>query len=228
FEWDTATVKIDWALDGPVPWAARDARRSPVVHLADSLDELSVYAGELARGRVPERPLIVFGQYAAADPSRCPPGKEVAWAYSHVPRGAWVDDDRDEHVARVEQRIEELAPGFASLIRARHVLTPADLERRDPSLVSGAINGGTAQLHQQLIFRPVPGLGRPETPIRGLYLASASAHPGGGVHGAPGAIAARAVLSRERAKRTAVAVAAGGAALAAARSVRSGLQDRRR
>ena len=98
----------------------------------------------------------------------------------------------------MEAQIEPLAPGFRAAIRARHITAPPDLERQNANLVGGAVNGGTAQLHQQLVFRPVPGLGRSETPVSRLFLASASAHPGGGVHGACGAIAARAALSRRR------------------------------
>jgi phytoene dehydrogenase-like protein len=100
------------------------------------------------------------------------------------------------HVARVEATIEARAPGFLDAVQARRVLAPAELAAADANLVGGAVNGGTANIHQQLIFRPIPGLGRAETPIDGLYLASASAHPGGGVHGAPGANAARAALAR--------------------------------
>jgi phytoene dehydrogenase-like protein len=195
FEPDLATVKIDWTLDGPIPWAARDARRAPTVHVADSIDELSETAGELARGVAPTRPFLVMGQYSMADPSRCPAGKEVAWAYTHLPFAATVPDD---FVDRMEARVETLAPGFGRLVRKRHVMLPGDLEARNASLVGGTLGGGTAQVHQQAIFRPLPGLGRPETPIPGLYLASSSAHPGGGVHGAPGAIAARAALRRPR------------------------------
>jgi phytoene dehydrogenase-like protein len=159
------------------------------------MDELTVWAGELARGLLPSRPFLVFGQYAAGDPTRAPAGKETAWAYTRVPRGlAWDGAATEAFAARVEERIEALAPGFRALVRARHVLTPPQLERANRNLVGGAINGGTAQLHQQLVFRPVPGLARPATPVRGLYLASASAHPGGGVHGACGANAARAAL----------------------------------
>ena len=110
-----------------------------------------------------------------------------------MPRG-WDESGADALAEQVEERLEAFAPGFRALVRARHVLTPAELERRDENLVGGAFNGGTAQLHQQLVLRPIPGLGRPATPIRRLYLASASAHPGGGVHGGPGAIAARAAL----------------------------------
>jgi phytoene dehydrogenase-like protein len=192
FERDWATVKLDWTLDGPVPFTAVDARRAPVVHLGDSLDELSRYANEIQRGVAPATPFLVFGQYAAGDPSRAPAGKETAWAYSHAPQGAALEVDA--FVARMEAQVEHYAPGFGALVRGRHVLAPGDLEQRNPSLLGGAINGGTAQLHQQLLFRPVPGLGRPATGIARLYLASSSAHPGGGVHGACGWNAARAAL----------------------------------
>jgi phytoene dehydrogenase-like protein len=190
FEHDPATFKLDWTLDGPIPWTAPDARRAPVVHVADSLDELSVTQSELARGLVPTRPFIVVGQYSMADPTRMPAGKEVAWGYTHLPQGAPTDGLAE----RMEERIEALAPGFRGLVRQRRVTTPQELEAADENLRGGALSGGTSQLHQQLVFRPIPGLGRPETPVRGLYLASASAHPGGGVHGGPGAIAARAAL----------------------------------
>ena len=113
-------------------------------------------------------------------------------------RGVWDRDDCERFADRMQARIERLAPGFGERVRARRVLGPRELEARDANLVGGALNGGTAQLHQQLVFRPVPGLGRAETPIRGLYLGSASAHPGGGVHGACGSNAARAALAHAR------------------------------
>jgi phytoene dehydrogenase-like protein len=226
FHWDNATVKVDWALDGPIPWAAPDARRSGVVHVVEGLDDLAGQATELARRRIPARPFLVFGQYSCLDPSRAPPGNETAWAYTHVPQevlgdaggdltGRWDDAETDRFAARIEDQVEALAPGFRGLIRARHVHTPRTLERANPNLVGGAVGGGTAQLHQQFVFRPVPGFARPETPVPGLYLASASAHPGGGVHGGPGAIAARAVLNARRAQRAGYAAAgiAGAAAL---------------
>jgi phytoene dehydrogenase-like protein len=222
---DASTVKVDWSLDGPIPWRDEEARRAPVVHVADSVDELTQSTAELARGLVPATPFLVLGQYAlggAGDPTRCPEGKEVAWAYTHVPQsirgdaagelaGTWDDADVERLVARIEGRVEALAPGFDRLIRARHVLTPRDLEDRDANLVNGALNGGTAQLHQQLFLRPTPGLGRPETPVAGLYLASAAAHPGGGVHGGPGLIAARAALHAGRARKVGVLVGAAAA-----------------
>jgi phytoene dehydrogenase-like protein len=135
-----------------------------------------------------------MGQYSQADPSRMPAGKEVAWAYTHLPQGV----DPGDLAERMEARVEALAPGFLGLVRNRRVTTPADFEAADENLPGGALSGGTSQLHQQAVFRPVPGLGRPKTHIRGLYLCSASAHPGGGVHGAPGANAARAALRRLR------------------------------
>lgn len=194
FEHDPATYKVDWTLDAPIPWTAADARRAPVVHLVDSLDELSVTQSEIARRLVPSRPFLVLGQYSTADPSRMPSGKEVAWAYTHLPQNV----DPGPLADRMEERIEELAPGFRGLVRQRRVWTPTDLQRENENLRGGSLNGGTAQLHQQLVFRPVPGLGRPETPVRRLYLCSASAHPGGGVHGGPGAIAAKAALHKLR------------------------------
>ena len=133
------------------------------------------------------------------------------WAYTHVPaatscrdagdegiRGDWDHDDLERFADRMQARIEALAPGFGSRILARRVLGPRELEARDANLIGGAINGGTAQLHQELVFRPVPGLGRAETGVAGLYLGSASAHPGGGVHGAPGMNAARAAVAHDR------------------------------
>jgi phytoene dehydrogenase-like protein len=195
FEWDPSTVKVDWALDGEIPWAVDEVRRAGTVHVADDLDHLTDWAADIQRGRVPARPFLVMGQYARTDPTRMPAGKEIAWAYTHIPQGAAYSD---AIVDAIEAEVEQRAPGFSALIRARHVLTPADMQARDANLVGGALNGGTAQIHQQLIFRPVPGLGRPETPVPGVYLASAGAHPGGGVHGAAGTNAARAALARTR------------------------------
>src|SRR5205085_10620971 len=134
------------------------------------------------------------GQRDVADPTRRP----TAWAYTHVAQGAVVDES---FVDRVEALVEEAAPGFRDCVLDRYVQLPADLEVANANLVGGAINGGTAQLQQQLVLRPVPGTGRPTTPVRGLFLASASAHPGGGVHGACGANAARAALLADRRRR---------------------------
>jgi phytoene dehydrogenase-like protein len=147
------------------------------------------------------------------DPTRSPAGTESMWAYTHVPqetaydagdgsiRGTWDHDDCDRFADRMQERIERLAPGFGSRILTRRILGPRELEARNANLIGGAVGGGTAQLHQQLVFRPVPGLGRAETGVPGLYLGSAAAHPGGGVHGACGRNAARAALLHDRARR---------------------------
>ncbi len=151
------------------------------------------------------------------DATRQPAGKETAWAYTHLPRDIRGDaageiavpfdaDAAERFADRMQDQIEARAPGFTSLIRGRHILAPGDLQRLNGNLVGGAINGGTAQLYQQLVFRPIPGLGRAETPVRGLYLASSSAHPGGGVHGAAGSNAARAAIAHDRFRRTVGAV----------------------
>ncbi len=205
FQWDTSTVKVDWALSRPVPWVAGDATRAGTVHVADDFNNLTEFSSQLAMGLLPSRPFLLFGQQSRGDPSRSPEGTETAWAYTHVPRRLIADAAGELDVSaesgwlagfveRVEQRVERLAPGFRASILGRHVFAPAGLQAENPNLDLGAIGGGTAQLHQQLIFRPVPGSGRPETPVAGLYLASSSAHPGGGVHGAAGANAARAAL----------------------------------
>jgi phytoene dehydrogenase-like protein len=208
FQWDTSTVKVDWALRHPVPWRSQEAASAGTVHVADDFDNLTEFSSHLAMGCLPARPFLLFGQQSLADPTRSPAGTETAWAYTHVPRRVRRDaagaisvapaSDSESwlrpFVERMEGRIEALAPGFREAILGRHVSGPGDLERRDANLDRGAIGGGTAQLHQQLVFRPVPGTGRAETPIANLYLASSSAHPGGGVHGAAGANAAKAAL----------------------------------
>ncbi|MFF4091110.1 phytoene desaturase family protein [Streptomyces nigra] len=210
FQWDFATFKVDWALDGPVPWQTEQAARAGTVHLADGVDELTRFAAQLAMREVPDRPFLLFGQMTTSDPSRSPQGTESAWAYTHVPHeiradaadegvtGSWNAKEQELMADRMERQVERFAPGFRRRIRARRVLAPPTLEAMDANLVGGAINGGTTAMHQQLLFRPVPGTGRPETPVPGLFLASSGAHPGGGVHGAPGANAARAALHRHR------------------------------
>ncbi|MEO3763850.1 NAD(P)/FAD-dependent oxidoreductase [Streptomyces sp. B5E4] len=206
FQWDFGTFKVDWALDQRVPWQCAGAAGAGTVHLADGVDELTRFAAQLAMGQVPDRPFLLFGQMTTADATRSPAGSESAWAYTHLPqrirsdsgeegiRGTWSRHEQEVMADRVERQVERFAPGFRSLVRARRVLAPPTLQSLDRNLHGGAINGGTASMHQQLFFRPGPGTGRSETPVPGLFLASAGAHPGGGVHGAPGANAARAAL----------------------------------
>ena len=197
FVWDDATIKVDWALSKPIPWTAENVRGAGTVHLGADLTGLGDYSADLAAGRVPEHPFLLLGQMTTADPTRSPAGTETAWAYTHVPRGRpWDADELRRFADRIEAVVERHAPGFRSAIRGRYVQGPADLERGNPSLVEGSTNAGTAAVHQQLFLRPVPGLGRSDTPVDRLYLAGASAHPGGAVHGGPGANAARAALAR--------------------------------
>jgi phytoene dehydrogenase-like protein len=228
FQYDNSTVKVDWALDGPIPWEADAARRAGTVHMADDMEHFVMSSADMARSRIPARPTLVVGQMGVADPTRSPPGTETAWAYTHVPqairgdaggdlKGVWDLAEADAFADRIEAEIERLAPGFRSLVRGRYVATPPILEASNANLVGGAVNGGTAQLHQQLIFRPVPGLARAETPVRRLYLGSASAHPGGGVHGGCGSNAARAALAWDRLSRARI-LAAGATAKVARRT----------
>ncbi len=204
FQWDSATIKLNWALDRPVPWANEGVRGAGTVHLGVDVDGFVDFAADLTVGRAPARPFLLFGQMTVSDPSRSPAGTESAWAYSHVPREIdWSGTMLDQQVERMESSVERVAPGFRDLVSARYVQSPSDLEGADRSLVGGAINAGTSGLHQQLVFRPTPGLGRPETFVSGLYLAGASAHPGGGVHGACGWNAARAALWSDGRARTA-------------------------
>lgn len=195
FHWDHATLKLNWALDAGVPWLAAESRQAGTVHLGVDLDGFVDFAADLSVGRLPARPFVLFGQMTTADPSRSPAGTESAWAYTHLPRRLAEDEGAvQELIGRVEAAVERAAPGFGELVRAQFVQTPRGLEAANASLAGGALNAGTAAIHQELVFRPTPGLGRAETPIDGLYLASASAHPGGGVHGACGWNAARSAL----------------------------------
>lgn len=214
FQLDPGTIKVDWALDGPVPWASRPPYQPGTFHVADSVEQMSEALAQVTAGAIPARPFMLAGQMTTSDGTRSPAGTESLWAYTHVPhtsaydageggvRGVWDRDDCERFADRMQARIVELAPGFEARVLARRIIGPREMEARDANLVGGALNGGTANLHQQLFFRPVPGQGgRAETGIGGLYLASASAHPGGGVHGAPGMNAARAALAHRRIRR---------------------------
>jgi len=190
-----ATLKIDWALDGPIPWSAPQAREAGTVHVGGSASEV-LETTAISDG-LPERPFMLLGQQSLADPSRAPAGKHTAWAYTHGPH--WVDwvAERERHVERMEAQVERFAPGFRERILARHVLGPADLEARNANLQGGDVGGGSYSL-DQVIFRPVPSLAPYRTPVRGLYIGSAATFPGGAVHGVPGRAAARTALAEAR------------------------------
>lgn len=197
FQWDDGTVKIDWALSGPIPWSNPAFAGAGTVHLGVDINGMATYNTQLRNGVVPDDPLLLLGQMTTADPTRSPRGTESVWAYTHVPRDLdWTADRAQRFADRIETVIARHAPDFTSRVIGRAIQTPVDLEEHNPSLVGGALNQGTTAIHQQLIFRPTPGLGRADTPVDRLFLAGASAHPGGAVHGAPGANAARAALAR--------------------------------
>lgn len=176
--------KLDWALDGPIPWTAPDCRRAATVHIGGTLEEIA----ESERSPGHERPFVLLTQPSLFDDSRAPPGKHTAWAYCHVPSGS-----TDDMTERIERQVERFAPGFRDLVLARSAMGPADLERRNRNIVGGDINGGTMDL-RQLFFRPVRKLVPYRTPLKGVYLCSSSTPPGGGVHGMCGYSAALVAL----------------------------------
>ena len=190
FRYGSGVFKVDWALDGPVPWTAEGPRRAATVHLGGTLDEISAGEADVAAGRHPDRPFVLFVQYAPWDPSRAPAGKTTAWAYCHVPAGSAVD-----MTERIEAQVERFAPGFRDRILARATKGPAAMEAYDENYVGGDINGGIQDI-RQLIFRPWPSLD-PYHVGDQLYLCSSSTPPGGGVHGMSGMLAARSALRRD-------------------------------
>jgi phytoene dehydrogenase-like protein len=200
YKYGPATLKIDWALDGEIPWTAPEAREAGTVHVGGSAAE--VLQSTATHTGLPERPLMLLGQQSIADPSRAPTGQHTAWAYTHGPHSVDWEAESDRHVERMEAQIERFAPGFRERILARHVLGPADLQRRNANLVGGDVGGGSYSL-EQVVFRPVRSLAPYRTPVRGLYIGSAATFPGGAVHGVPGHAAARLALAEARLARIA-------------------------
>jgi phytoene dehydrogenase-like protein len=197
WRYGTAAFKLDYALSSPVPWTAGEARDAAVVHVGGELAELTAAAQAGARGELPQRPALVVGQQSLHDSTRAPAGQHTLYVYAHVPPRY---EQADEHVAGlIEQQLERFAPGFGGVVRARAMRPPAQTERENPSLVGGDLGGGSYELDQQLIFRPTPQLSRYRTPIKGLFVAGASTHPGGAVHGMSGRGAAQALLRASRA-----------------------------
>jgi phytoene dehydrogenase-like protein len=188
FAYGPGAHKVDWALSGPIPWKKPDVARAGTVHLGGTFDELADAERAPWEGRNAERPYVLLVQASLFDSTRCPPGKHSAWAYCHVPNGSTVDV-----TDRIEAQVERFAPGFKDLILAKSVMTTADLERHNPNLVGGDIVGG-AQLFKQVIARPMLAANPYRTPVKGLYLCSASTPPGGGVHGMCGFHAAQTAL----------------------------------
>jgi phytoene dehydrogenase-like protein len=180
----SAAFKVDWALDGPIPWTAAECRRAATVHLGGSYGEIA----ESERDHRAARPFVLLAQHTLFDPTRAPEGKHTAWAYCHVPNSS--GEDRTD---AIESQIERFAPGFRKLVLARSVRSPLELESENRNYVGGDIGGGTMDL-RQLFLRPAPRVVPWRTSRRGVYLCSAATPPGGGVHGLSGYAAARFAL----------------------------------
>lgn len=195
YRYGASAHKVDYLLDGPVPWRDDRVREAGTVHVVGGLDDIARAEREVHAGRVSDRPFVLLGQQSRHDRSRAPEGREVVWAYAHVPSGS---DGRDGHL--VDRQIERFAPGFRDRILARVETTPRQLERWNANLVEGDINGGSMDGLQQLL-RPVARLDPYSTPLPGVYLCSSSTPPGGGAHGMCGYHAARAALRWLSSKR---------------------------
>jgi phytoene dehydrogenase-like protein len=188
YRYGPGVFKVDFALEGPIPWEAEGCGRAGTVHLGGTLEEVVVGEATVARNEHPERPFILLAQQSLFDRTRAPEGKHTVWAYCHVPNGSTFD-----MTERIEAQIERFAPGFRDRILAKRTAGTAELERWNPNLVGGDINGGYMDL-RQLFTRPMPRPNPYSTPAEGLYICSSSTPPGGGVHGMSGYLAARVVL----------------------------------
>lgn len=186
YRYGPGACKVDWALDGPIPWRDPKCLGAGTVHVGGTLEEIEVSERAPWRGEAAERPFVLLAQPTLFDPTRAPAGKQVAWAYCHVPNGSTFDMSE-----RIESQIERFAPGFRRLILKRSVITAANLELHNPNLIGGDFIGGSPEF-DQLFLRPT--WRRYRTPVRNLYLCSASTPPGGGAHGMCGYWAAQAAL----------------------------------
>jgi phytoene dehydrogenase-like protein len=190
YRYGPGVFKVDWALDGPVPWRAEVCLRAGTVHLGGTLEEIAASEDAVWRGEAPERPYVLAAQQSLFDDTRAPDGKHTLWAYCHVPNGSRVD-----MTERIEAQVERFAPGFRERVLERSARGPAEIERENENYVGGDINGGVQDL-RQLYTRPAIRLNPYSTPIDGVYICSSSTPPGGGVHGLCGYIAARSALAK--------------------------------
>jgi phytoene dehydrogenase-like protein len=193
FRYGPGVFKLDWALDGPVPWRDRAVAGAATVHLGGTFEEIAAAERDVAHGRHPDRPFVLLVQPCVPDPTRAPGGAHTLWGYCHVPNGSDVD-----MTAAIEAQIERFAPGFRDRVLARHAMGPAELETHNENAVGGDIGGGSAEL-RQFLARPVLSPRPWCTPLPGVYLCSASTPPGAGVHGMGGWQAARLALREPRA-----------------------------
>jgi phytoene dehydrogenase-like protein len=190
FRYGAGVYKMDWALQGPIPWRDPRCARAATVHLSGDLAAVSRSESAVGRGEVSDAPFVLLVQPSLFDDSRAPQGKHIAWAYCHVPNGSRADVS-----ALIEAQIERAAPGFRDLVLARATVNAAELEQHNPNYVGGDISGGASDL-LQLFFRPVTRVDPYSTPAPNIFVCSSSTPPGGGVHGMCGYWAARSVLSR--------------------------------
>jgi len=188
FRYGPGVFKLDYALSRPIPWKAKECGLAGTVHLGGTLDEVATSEQQVGRGEAPSRPFVLLTQPTLFDKTRAPEGGHIAWAYCHVPNGSSI-----EMTERIEDQIERFAPGFRDCILARASFNSAAMERRNPNLVGGDINGGAADLWQ-LVARPVLSARPYRTAVPGVYLCSSSTPPGGGVHGMCGFHAAEAAI----------------------------------
>jgi phytoene dehydrogenase-like protein len=188
FRYGPGVFKLDYAIDGPIPWRARDCLGAGTVHLGGTLDEIAESEAQIARGMPAQRPFILVGQQSLFDPSRAPAGKHTVWAYCHIPNGSTFD-----MTERMETQIERFAPGFRDRILARSVMGPWDIYRHNQNYIGGDIGGGANTL-SQFMTRPFLRLDPYSTSASDIYLCSSSTPPGGGVHGMCGYHAARSAL----------------------------------
>jgi phytoene dehydrogenase-like protein len=180
--------KIDWALDGPIPFVNADCRRAGTVHLGGTLEDIVRGEEQTWRGGHPEKPFVLLAQQSIFDATRAPASRHTAWAYCHVPNGSVADK-----TTIIENQVERFAPGFRDRILERHVMNTAQIESYNPNYIGGDINGGAIDIGQ-LFTRPALRFSPYRTSARGIYLCSSSTPPGGGVHGMCGWHAARRAL----------------------------------
>jgi phytoene dehydrogenase-like protein len=188
YRYGMGVFKVDWALSSPAPFMAEQCRAAGTVHLGGTFEEIASSEHDGTQGRLAERPFVLFAQQSVFDSSRAPEGKQVAWAYCHVPNGSVVD-----RTEAIESQVERFAPGFRDCILARHTMNTSEMHAYNPNYIGGDINGGVIDLFQ-LFTRPALRSSPYRTSVKGLYLCSASTPPGGGVHGMCGYHAASRAL----------------------------------
>jgi phytoene dehydrogenase-like protein len=190
YRYGPGVFKLDYALDGPVPWRNPVVNRGGTVHVGGTLDEIAASEQDAWQGRHAERPFVLVVQPSLFDLSRAPAGQHVLWAYCHVPNGSTVD-----MTAAIEGQIERFAPGFRDRILARHAMNAMQMEQYNPNYVGGDINSGVQDLFQHFT-RPAVRISPYTTPNPRIFLCSSATPPGGGVHGMCGFWAAQAALHK--------------------------------